>query len=724
MKLNNSINRLKALELLLVLLAATGLFHLKFGWFMINPFEYEWMLIRGSDVTLDFMAWLFYLKTPWTFPMGMIECYAYPFPLSIVSTSALALLAMPSKILGEVLGLDIFQYFGPWLFLCCLLQGLFGWFILKQVGIKNRYLRLLGTGFFLLSPCWLDRRLHISLFGHWVLLWGILLYFKNRNARSVYPYTWWMYAIFSVLVHPYFVVFSLALSVAAWWKNLPEKRLLSISGLLVGQVILLVFTLYVGGYFHTVKGEGRAPGFGYYSANLNTFFNSLERTASPINLPVSTSGQYEGFAYLGLGGVGLLAMVLVVSYFYPANRTILKNKLKQHLPIGFAALALFCYALSNQVSFFNLVLTIPLPDQLLDILSIFRSSGRFVWLSYYLLLLSLIWFLDRTVSQWKFFPLVVSALLLVQVWDAFPQLERTYYPNNYQVASFNGAIVEEAIKNADQVITFPPYARSVAYPFDNTDFLYLAGRHHIPITAGYFARFDQVKEKPFFDSIYQALSQGRFQDFPGALWIFSLEEVTRFQNTIVQGGLRMHFHRDYGFGFGPGMDIPQSFQKSSEVDNLFKPVQHLSDWLEGQGAEYFLISVKDEATNQLDQKLKSYFRDLGSTAIDSLCFRCGWLAAFGPEGLLVERKGNLPSPVRSTFQISNDRKRIKVELGSAGAEAGNFSEIRLDGLEHSLQKRGLNIVLLNQSLEVIGSWTFDTYISSYIRGEARPLKPN
>jgi hypothetical protein len=138
-------------------------------------------------------------------------------------------------------------------------------------------------------------------------------------------------------------------------------------------------------------------------------------------------------------------------------------------------------------------------------------------------------------------------------------------------------------------------------------------------------------------------------------------------------------------------------------------VVHLADFLEIRDAAYLLVSVQDDASYRMDERVREYFRNRGSRAIESLGFRESWVAVFGPQGLIGEESGASDQPI----SLEVYRENLSLLLESAGAEAGNFSRIEWKGENLSVGKRGLNLVLLNAEREVTGIYNFDTFTSSY-----------
>ena len=98
---------------------------------------------------------------------------------------------------------------------------------------------------------------------------------------------------------------------------------------------------------------------------------------------MATDGQYEGYAYLGLG---ILAMILVGLFAFIANHstTAIKKLLKQYkieaFSISMCIFLLYTIALGPLITFSNKTIAeVPYPIFILKLYGLFRSSGRFLW---------------------------------------------------------------------------------------------------------------------------------------------------------------------------------------------------------------------------------------------------------------------------------------------------------------------------------------------------------
>ena len=81
--------------------------------------------------------------------------------------------------------------------------------------------RVLGVTIFVLSPVLLDRVGHPALCSHWLILVGLWLYFRHwsggRRARIA---AWTALVLAASLIHPYLLVMTMALTLAAAFRYL------------------------------------------------------------------------------------------------------------------------------------------------------------------------------------------------------------------------------------------------------------------------------------------------------------------------------------------------------------------------------------------------------------------------------------------------------------------------------------------------------------------------
>ena len=100
---------------------------------VIDPGNIGWLGIH-EDTRTYFLGWDFYRKSAWQWPISGNPDYGMEIAGSIFMADTIPLLAIPFKLLHELLP-TTFQYHGLWLVACFALQGVFGW---KLASLVNR----------------------------------------------------------------------------------------------------------------------------------------------------------------------------------------------------------------------------------------------------------------------------------------------------------------------------------------------------------------------------------------------------------------------------------------------------------------------------------------------------------------------------------------------------------------------------------------------------------
>lgn len=168
------------LPLVVIALVGFGFALYRFGRHVLNPGNITWF---QGDSTWHFLVWHFFRHEAWGLPPGRVEGFMAPLGTSIGSADALPLLAFPLKLFSDALPPD-FQYLGPWLFICYVLQGIFG-YLLARTCCRNHGLALLIGLFFLFSPIMIFRAGHIALSSHWILLFALWHYFASAKRPDL-----------------------------------------------------------------------------------------------------------------------------------------------------------------------------------------------------------------------------------------------------------------------------------------------------------------------------------------------------------------------------------------------------------------------------------------------------------------------------------------------------------------------------------------------------------
>lgn len=115
-----------------------------------------------------------------------------------------------------------------------------------------------------------------------------------------------------------------------------------------------------------------------------------------------------------------------------------------------------------------------------------------------------------------------------------------------------------------------------------------------------------------------------------------------------------------------------------------------------------IISVKDEAATKLDERDRELFKQYGLTKLSELKVRDSYIAVIEDGKVTFEESSADKTPISFT--------KDNITVKSAGFNAGKISSVLINGKEHSLNIRGINIVLYDKTEDkVITSAAFDTY---------------
>lgn len=310
----------------------------------------------------------------------------HPIGSNILLTDSNPLLAIPLKLFSFGLSSD-FQYIGIWLFACYCLQTLFGYLLMATVS-DDPIIRVLGAIFFVLSPPLLWRTCHDTLCSQWFILASFFIYFRDNSKTSDLRLIvfWSILLVLSAMVHPYMnfmvLVLAIAFSFGYFGVDLRNKFASLLVSLILYPLGLLLIFVVIGpmGATSLCYGEN---GFGDYSMNLNSFWNPMGFSAFLSDLPVGPK-QYEGFNYLGLGAIILIAITIIWLIISRPKIRLESKRIYFIIPLVVALTGFFSLAVSNKISYgSSSIILFSIPQFLEMPFGVFRASGRFGWPIYY-----------------------------------------------------------------------------------------------------------------------------------------------------------------------------------------------------------------------------------------------------------------------------------------------------------------------------------------------------
>lgn len=164
-----------------------SLFGIIYGFGIIIPTNVSW-LWQGEDGDRVLLqeGWEYFRRAEWLWPVGRYKAYPYPFLNSIIFTDTLPLVSVPLKCIRNILP-EMFQFWGMWLFVCFILQGVIASLILKCEKM-DVHKTICAVPFFFLNVCFLNQSYnHFTNMGQWTILLGLYLYLNPviRNAKPV-----------------------------------------------------------------------------------------------------------------------------------------------------------------------------------------------------------------------------------------------------------------------------------------------------------------------------------------------------------------------------------------------------------------------------------------------------------------------------------------------------------------------------------------------------------
>lgn len=378
-----------------VMAAAIGalLFVITYGVRILNPTYVGWLMQEGKDLSQHYFGWCFFRQSPWHFPLGLTSTLGYPQMTSVMFTDSIPLVAVFFKLLSPILP-ETFQYFGLWGIVCFMLNGAVGAMIcMRFTDSKPR--AVLGGTMFILSPIVLQRLYyHSALAGHWLIFLGIYLLVSHAALKDKFKSALLYWGILGALcasIHQYFLPMCGILCFGyALFELLKNKRIKGLLHCVVFIGAALAVDYLLGAF--SVNAHTEASGLGTYSFNLNALFNPQGFSKVFPDLP-TYNDQHEGFAYLGFGVIVAYLIDVVVRLYLREKQpprkfgSLLRAYWKDALVYAFIIAACIGMALSPVVTLGDRVLfTMPLPETITNLWSVFRATGRLVWPVPYLIM--------------------------------------------------------------------------------------------------------------------------------------------------------------------------------------------------------------------------------------------------------------------------------------------------------------------------------------------------
>lgn len=491
--------------------------------------------LMSGDPAQHWIGWEFFRNSPTIqWPIGKNTAYGLELNNSIVYTDSIPVLAISFKLLSPILP-DIFQYTGIWLLSCFILQGIFGYLLINKL-TRNTVYSVISSILFVVAVPFMQRTGgHFALSAHWLILASLLIYFTSGYSVK----KWLFLILLTSWVHAYLLAMVLAVWLVdginkVYRKELSAERFLKI---IVATGVSLYIAMYSIGYFMVSKAYNFG-GFGNYKMNLNALFNPVFSSYSAFIKPMPVgSGDYEGINYLGLGVMAIIAIVFFTAYLRDRP---FKKSIKDHIFLFLLCILLFLYALSNNITLgTQQIIGITLPKLLDGVTEAFRSSGRFFWVPFYVIIAVSVSSLYSYFNKYLAIVFIVM-MSFVQIYDihgVFSDSEKkfTHTHTEYKLKNVNWSYVSQ---NYSKLLAVSPWSFVDEY----IKWAYFTSTNNMSMNFGYFARFNGDSWNIQTSEIENAINSENLD--PTAVYLFKDKDL--FEKTILHSKQDLFHFEDNG----------------------------------------------------------------------------------------------------------------------------------------------------------------------------------
>lgn len=334
-------------------------------------------LLRGTDNGENALGTHAYLHDPAAGASLKTHLLNAPEGVSVLFTDSNPLVTLAAKPFAALLPADA-QFIGPFVLLSLFLSAVFAWLLLRPFAPGPL---ALWSGVVLLAfpPTLANRIIHTNLMAHWTILAALWLFFDPKRGGQLR--SWAPLIAVTALIHSYLLVM-----VGAIWASAMLARLVQgparTRWFVLGQGIAVLAMVLLLAKWMGVGGQIATTAFGSFSMPLDALWNPFRENFSMF-LPgweYSDGRGFEGFQYMGAGGLLLVALAVAVHVKWPvpAEEQMVRQRARALVP---ALVILLLLA----------VIRLPLPTIVLTTLDVVRASGRLFWpVGYVLVLIALL----------------------------------------------------------------------------------------------------------------------------------------------------------------------------------------------------------------------------------------------------------------------------------------------------------------------------------------------
>jgi hypothetical protein len=309
-----------------------------------GPSVLAWRNIRWmsqGDPATYFLSWHFFRNTPWGWPLGTNPRYGAELAGGIAHADNIPLLTLCAKAVEEWLPMFASSSALGSSPASCFRRDSRGssWGSSRTLDFRERAVLRCSC---LHRPFSGACKGHYAMQGQWLVLAALYLCLGPR--RFVRGAVWPLLVFVAALVNAYIAAMVLGLWLTDWLRRVRfdrRKRADAVELASVSGMVLLGF--WQAGFFEIGEGIVKA-GFGKYRMNLLSRVDSSGWSYVLADIPEGR-GDYEGFNYLGAGGIVLALIALpALRHAWPALRS-----RPQYWPLFGLLLALSGLAVSTSI---------------------------------------------------------------------------------------------------------------------------------------------------------------------------------------------------------------------------------------------------------------------------------------------------------------------------------------------------------------------------------------
>ena len=330
------------------------------------------------DIRTAVSGYLWLAQDAWRWPLLFTVRPDAPAGINAEQFDLVPVLALAGKLLGLV------NPYPFWLAATFALNAAALAALVRALGQRSLLAAIAAAGLGAMAPVIHQRFGHLALMAHWVFILALAAYFAGRGGRPRIATLAALTAL-AACINPYLLVMTLAVAAAAVLQGALDRRLPILPCLAAGALLLAagIAPLAALGMIGDAGLLRASTSTSLYTMNLlSPFWPQSSGAFAWTGLYLltrgsigGTRGQYEGYDYLGLGTLLLIAVAAILR-----GRT-LPAGIRSNPILTLALATLTIWALGRDIYLAQIqLIAYPRPAFLeRTIFSWFRSSGRFFW---------------------------------------------------------------------------------------------------------------------------------------------------------------------------------------------------------------------------------------------------------------------------------------------------------------------------------------------------------